>query len=328
MTVGRRIGLLIAAALGLTGCRAADTGPLSLRAPTLHRARKSFDVDAFVAAHNRNAEAIETLEARPSIGVAMERRRFAVDGKMALERPRNFDLELSSFGTKKGDIGSNADEFWYWIANREQPFIFWCRYDDLQSSALPVTYQPDWTTEALGLRSILPPDEAAMVQSRAGSEPGTTILSFPAVLDQGEPYTREMVISDSDRRIKKLLIYSDKPKVLIAEATPSNYQAYLTGEASGGKQETGYLPQKLKLDWKREQLVLDVSLKDVKLNQFDHAESATMFVEPVMPGYTRRNLADLSRGSRSERRVSTRDTIPRPGAPERHPRRKARTAGR
>jgi hypothetical protein len=52
----------------------------------------------------------------------------------------------------------------------------------------------------------------------------------------------------------------------------------------------------------------------VKLNQFDHARSAELFVEPEMPGYRRQNLADLSRGSRPERRPTTRETIPPPDA--------------
>jgi hypothetical protein len=313
MTVGRRIWLLMAVALGLTGCRAAGTGSLSLN-PRPGLAQKSFDVDEFVAEHNRNADAIESLEARPSIGVTMEKwRHFAVDGKLAIERPRNFDLELSSLAGKKGDIGSNAEEFWYWIANKEQPYVYWCRYDELGSSSLPVTYQPDWIIEALGMKPI-PPEEAAMIQVRNGVESGTTILTFPAVRDQGEAYTREMVVSTKDRRIKKLLIFSEKPRILIAEALPSNYQAYPDGTAGAASQGTCYLPQRLKLDWKREQFVLDVALQDVKLNQFDHANSAEMFVEPEMTGYTRRNLAEMSRGSRPERRTTTRETIPPPDA--------------
>ncbi len=60
--------------------------------------------------------------------------------------------------------------------------------------------------------------------------------------------------------------------------------------------------------------MLDVSLKDVRLNQFDHVRSAEMFVEPVMPGYSRRNLADLSQGSRPDRRTTTRETIPPPNS--------------
>src|SRR5262249_47255408 len=73
-----------------------------------------------------------------------------------------------------------------------------------------------------------------------------------------------------------------------------------------------FLPERIKLDWVREQLVLDVTMRDVAINQFDPSLSAGMFVEPEMPGYTRRNLAELSRGPHRERRTTVRQTFPPP----------------
>ena len=86
----------------------------------------------------------------------------------------------------------------------------------------------------------------------------------------------------------------------------------MRGDAAAPSRSTCYLPQRLKLDWKREQLVLDVTLKDVTVNQFDHAQSAALFTEPDRDGYTRKNLAELSRRSRPENRTRTRQTIPPP----------------
>jgi hypothetical protein len=303
MTIGRRVWLLMPVMLGLAGCRADGTGSLSLH-PRPALAPTSFDLDEFVADHNRNATRIKSLEARPSIGVAMEKRhQFHVDGRLALERPRNFKLELAHYGVTKADIGSNDDEFWYWVVNKQEPYVYWCRYAEVESSELAVTFQPDWIIEALGLKPITP-EEAATVQVRRGEEAGTSVLTFPTVRNQGEPYSREMIVSNKDRTIKKLRLFSEaqKPRVLIAEAMPGNYQAYSEGST---------LPQRLKLEWKREQLALDVSLKEVKLNQFDHARSAELFTEPDMEGYQRKNLADLSRGARQDRRT-TRQTMPPP----------------
>jgi hypothetical protein len=322
MTVGRRIWLLAALAAGLTGCRAASTGSLVPRQRPGLAAHKAFDLDGFVAEHNRNAEKVQTLEARRlSIGVAMGRH-YNVDGRMALERPRNFKLELSMFGNTKGDIGSNDEEFWYWVINKEQPYIYWCKYADVEASSLAVTYQPEWIIDALGLRTI-PPEEAAMIRVREGIEPGTSILTFPVVRDRGEPYSREMIVGNTDRRIKRLIIFGEKPRAPIAEATPGSYAAFASSaggattttsgpDGAASVASTAYLPQTLKLEWKREQLVLEVVVRDVRLNQFDHARSADLFVEPVMPGYSRRNLADVSHGSRPDRRTTTRETIPPP----------------
>ncbi len=175
-------------------------------------AHKAFDLDDFVAEHNRNAENVQTLEAqRLAIHAMIGRHPANVNGRMALERPRNFKLELSSFGTTKADIGSNDEEFWYWLSNKEQPYVYWCNYADVETSSLAVTYQPEWIVEALGLRPI-PPEEAAMIRVREGIEPGTSILTFPVVRDRGEPYSREMIVGNTDRRIKRLIIFSEKPR--------------------------------------------------------------------------------------------------------------------
>lgn len=310
MNFGRQRWLWMAMALGLAGCRAVGTGSLSLH-PRPGLSQASFDLEEFVAEHNRNADEIQSLRAEPSIVASMEKHRpVHVDGKMALVRPRNFDLELSYFGQKRGDIGSNEDEFWYWISSKDQPYIYWCRYNELERSDLPVTFQPDWIIEALGLKPISPEDAAA-IRERNGIKPGTTVLSFPPVRNQGEPYLREMVVSNNDRRIQTLRIFSEKPRVLIAEAIPASYEAYSTNAAAPERSKC-YLPQRLKLDWKREQLVLDVTLKDVRVNQLDPARSAALFTEPEIDGYTKKNLAELSRGSRTEPRTRTRQTLSPP----------------
>ena len=55
----------------------------------------------------------------------------------------------------------------------------------------------------------------------------------------------------------------------------------------------------MKLEWKKDQLTLDVVMRkeDVKVNQFDDSRSAAVFVEPVIPGYERVNLADMARAA-------------------------------
>ncbi len=320
MTVGRRTWLLTALAVGLTGCRAAGTGSLAPRSrPSL--AHKAFDLDAFVAEHNRNAESIQSFEARSSI-TANNRGHYGLDGKIAMERPRNFKLDLSFMGDTKGDIGSNDDEFWFWFTNKEDRSIYWCKYADVPSSTLPVTYQPDWIIEAMGLQPI-PPQEASQIRVHDGVEPGTSILTFPVVRDRGEPYSREMIVGNTDHRIRRLIIFSERPRrEPIAQATLGSYAAYgtsaavaassndLDAGAAGNRVAKSYLPQEIKLEWRRDQLALKVALKQVQINQFDHTRSADLFVEPTMPGYQRRNLADLSQGGRPSRRLSTRETLP------------------
>lgn len=315
MPVGRRIGLVMAMAVGLAGCRADGTGSLSML-PRRNPPASSFDLDGFVAEHNRNAEAIQSLKARPKINVAAGRTgvtKAKVEGHLAMERPRNFKLELEVQGLKKADIGSNAEKFWYWIpsTDKDQRWIYWCNYRDLESSDLPVTYQPDWIIEAMGLKTITARESAGIKVSR-GPDASTTRLVFPPVRDRGEPYVREMIVSNADRRIKRVLLFTETPRTPIAESTSEDYQTYPAEGSGASGRSTCYLPKKVRLDWKREHLALDVELSEVETNRLDHAMAADIFVEPEMPGYSRLNLAEATRNDRNPRRPRTRQTIPPP----------------
>ncbi|MFI5387430.1 MAG: hypothetical protein ACHQ50_15080 [Fimbriimonadales bacterium] len=307
MKVARRI-LLAMATLGLSSCVALNRGSLAPtpRAPAEH----TLDVAEFVAEHNRNAERIESLTAKPSIGVSGKMFKGRPDGRLDLVRPRKFKLVLKSMGTTKADIGSNDEEFWFWVQGDDKS-IYWCNYDELDSTPLAVTYQPDWIIEALGLKPISAL-EAAGIKVREGAEQGTTGLVFPPTRNGGETYTRMMIVSNQTRRIKEHRIYAGNLKTLLAQAEVKDFKDFDLGSSESGARGTCYLPESVKLDWKRDQLTLDVLLRDVTINQFEPAKAAAYFVEPVIPGYERVNLAEMSRGQPRESRTTVRRTLPPP----------------
>ena len=72
------------------------------------------------------------------------------------------------------------------------------------------------------------------------------------------------------------------------------------------------MPESFVLEWKREQLSLDVSLKDVKVNQFADSRRTALFVEPTPGGYARVNLAELARQKESEGTTAIRESLPAP----------------
>jgi hypothetical protein len=98
---------------------------------------------------------------RPSIGL---------DGTMACEKPRNFRLvaKLGLSGTQELDMGSNQEEFWYWIA-RGDPYQFHCPYRALEEGRvqrMPLPIQPDWIIEALGIAKCGPVESYSVVAKR------------------------------------------------------------------------------------------------------------------------------------------------------------------
>jgi hypothetical protein len=307
MKIAQRVVLALAT-LGLGGCVAPNRGSLT-RAPR-PRAERTLDLDAFVAEHNRNAELVQTLKAKPTIGVKGRTIAHA-DGRLALVRPRNFSLLLQRQGATLANIGSNEEEFWFWVQNENDKSIYWCDYTELDASALAMTYQPDWIIEALGLQPISR-EEAARIKVRDNKEPGTTALVFAPTRRGTESYTRMLIVSNYTLRVKELRIYAGNLQSLLAHAELSRYKDFDAGNSESGRRETCYLPESIKLEWKREQLALEVLLQDVAVNQLDPSRVAAIFVEPVIPGYERVNLAELSRAQQQDGRTTVRRTVPPP----------------
>ena len=227
MKVAPRLLLAMLALLGAAGCRTASTGSMASNRPPELRPRPTFDLDEFIAEHNENAERIRSLEARPSIGVKIgppgEVQGGGVDGRLALERPRNFKLELYHIRSTVADIGSNDDRFWFWFQNKKDKSVYVCDYADLSSTSLAVTYQPDWIAESLGLKTITP-DEAAQVKTRPGPQAGTTALIFPATRSGSQTYSRVMIVSDQTRKVNEFRVFAADGKTMIAQATIKKYR--------------------------------------------------------------------------------------------------------
>jgi len=314
MKVAWRFLLAMMATLGLGGCRALSNGSLAPKPPPL--AERTFDVDAFVAEHNRNVERIQSLEARPTI-ILGGKFHGGADGKLAMERPRNFKLELLSFGSPKADIGSNDEEFWFWMQDDPEKSVNWCRYEDLESSSVPISYQPDWIIAALGLKAISAEEAAGIKVRTKGTEAGTTALVFPSTRNGGETYTREIIVWNKTRLIKEHRLYAGKASNIIAQAEVSKYEEIEIGSQETGDRDSCHVPGNIKLEWKPQRLILDVTLaprgREILVNQFDRSRSASLFVEPRIPGYARVNLAELNRGhSRDSRSTTVRETLPQP----------------
>ena len=170
------------------GCRGMPDGEHANRSPATAppeaRPRPAFDLDEFVAEHNQNAERIRSLEAQPSITAPWVRQEIgqegSVDGRLALERPRNFKLELSHSQVNRRRHRFERRAVLVLGPEQEGQVGLCLRLCRAGSTALAATYQPDWIVEAMGLKPITP-DEATRIKVRPGPEPATTALIFPAI---------------------------------------------------------------------------------------------------------------------------------------------------
>ena len=326
MKIAPRLLLAMLAILALAGCRTVGTGSIAHSRPPDLRPRPTFDLDTFVAEHNENAGRIESLRAKPAITATMgppdRARSHRVDGRLALNRPRSFELQLYRLGTNYTDIGSNDEKFWFWVQNEKDRSVYYCNHDDLESTTLGVAYQPDWIVEAMGLKPITA-DEAAQIQIRPGPQPGTTALSFPPSRSGSQDFRRVMIVSDQTRKVREFRVVSDDGKTLLAQATikkHATFPAMNTDSAdrpkSDGAVVTCSLPENVVLEWKREQLSLDVVLENVEVNHpFKASDRRVIFVEPTPPGCARVNLAEVARQKDTQGTTAVRESIPVPESP-------------
>jgi hypothetical protein len=323
----RPANLLLLVLLAASGCRTAGVDNLARRDPM--PPSTTLDAREVIAAHNRNAEKIQSFETRGRLTVATGGRpNPPVDGRLAMERPRKFKLDIlhSQFG-QVADIGSNDEKFWFWVRSdpkdRER-VSYYCAYKDVDTTPLVATLQPDWIVEALGFR-VIPDEEVKDISITRGEAPDTLVLTHHPSKHGGETVVRKTIVRESTRQIQEHQLYSDK-MVLLASAKIESYQRLPVSNADG-IEEVVTVPQKMRLEWKRERLTMDVNFstspKTTKVNS-GFAGRDELFVEQPHKGYERVNLAKVApRVPRG--RTEIRETRPAPptgvqlGAPEPSP---------
>ena len=112
---------------------------------------------------NDNARRVQSLRfADVELTVTQGPKSFGLRGTMVSEKPRNFRLSTRTLGNPVVDLGSNDQEFWYWIHKAETPNLVYCSYKDLSDgrvSRMPWPFQPEWVMESLGLGTYGPPEK-------------------------------------------------------------------------------------------------------------------------------------------------------------------------
>ncbi len=295
--VRRHALLALSALLGCVGCHAGTSGNLARQDPPL--AKNTVTVTRFIAQHNRNAQAIRSLQASPRIEVTDERgRQGRVNGLMAMERPKNFELVLKATAAGKvADIGSNDQGFWFWVKDNPDKAIYVCDHEHVDASPLAITLQPDWIIEAMGLREISR-REAETINAKPGDKPGTILLTQFRKDAKGDTLTKETVVDETSGHIVEHRLWAGAKKQLLARATVSQYLAKeLTAAGDDGAVTRVELPEKFRLEWMVEKFTLDVAMGDPKtvtINpQFSRDRKLALFTEPTIAGTTRFDLAKV-----------------------------------
>jgi hypothetical protein len=240
---------------------------------------------------NQNSERLKTLRCVDVRVVASKGVtgifHIQLDGKLMAQQPRDFRLVVAEPGMKTGvDLGSNGQEFWYWIRDfgGGQSYQFFCSYDDLKAGNIKANmplppFQPDWIMETLGMSDYGPP----------------TRYQLNVLGDRIELI--EQAKSPRGQPVQKVIVFNRKP----ATGDTPQVVAFVLKDAKGkeicsaqvqsvqlASQNAAKLPRRMTLNWPEERISLSLTLNaaETKVDV-----PATAFVRQPMDGIPSVNLA-------------------------------------
>lgn len=249
-----------------------------------------------VAYVNANAVQIKSLRCSDvDLDCQQGYQQFHIRGKLACQKPRNFRMQAEALAKTEADIGSNDQEFWYWIAKGD-PYLIHCSYQDLANGVrIPFPFQPEWVMEALGMSEYDP------AQSYEVSDHGKTYWLVQNTKNaQGQRVRKVTVFEKQPSRVQV-------PEHILMDATGNQeickakiVEAETVARGAGG---TGIvLPRKIIFTYPAERLTLKMTLwhraDDLALNpSFDPAVAQKLFTRPALSGVANYDLAHGPEGT-------------------------------
>ncbi len=213
---------------------------------------------------------------------------------MAMDRPKDFRLEIKFHGRSQADIGSNDQGFWFWVNDKKEKAIYVCDYEHANANPLGVTMQPEWIMEAMGLREISE-REAATISATKGDKPGQLVLTQLRNDPKGGTLTKVTVVDESSGEILEHRLYSGAKEKLLARATISETK-HIQMESTEADPSGSVVnfPAKIKLEWVAEKFSLDITMDKPTINPvFPKNQQVALFTEPKIRGAVRTDLAKL-----------------------------------
>lgn len=204
-----------------------------------------------------------------------------VQAKVACQRGRRFRMVGDLLGKRQVDLGSNGQEFWYWLRASEEPKQFYCSYEALASGRLkylpPFPFQPDWVLETLGMGNYGPPenyqvvpegDKIKLVESARGPQgnPVKKVIVFQRRPARGAPVITDYLLLDAGGK----------------EICSAHIQEVQTDQGGGS------VPRRLELRWPDQKIRLTMRMTRQKINT---PLNEAIFARPRDPGITSVDLA-------------------------------------
>ncbi|QDT72476.1 hypothetical protein [Lacipirellula limnantheis] len=230
-------------------------------------------LDQVIAAVNANAARIQSIQTNnASITVPGMPGIPLLGGKIAAQRPGRFHLVAGTALTgDEVDMGSNDQQFWFWVKRNEPPALFYSRHDQFAGSAaqrmMPI--EPQWLLDAIGFAEFRPGD------AHTG----------PRALGSGRVEIQSMMQTRTGRLTKRTVV--DATRALVLEQHVYDQQGTLVASAVA-KTHKYYdklninLPDDVEIRIPASELSLSIAMGTVEINTL--GENPQLWTMPSKPG--------------------------------------------
>lgn len=230
-------------------------------------------LDQVIAAVNANAARIQSIQTNnASIAVPGMPGIPLLGGKIAAQRPGRFHLVAGTALTgDEVDMGSNDQQFWFWVKRNEPPALFYSRHDQFAGSAaqrmMPI--EPQWLLDAIGFAEFRPGD----------AHTGPTALGSGRVEIQSVMQTRtgrltKRTVVDATRALVLEQHVYDQQGTLVASAVAKTHKYYDKLNIN--------LPDDVEIRIPASELSLSISMGTVEINTL--GENPQLWAMPSKPG--------------------------------------------
>ena len=271
----RRYAILAATAFGVLtlvgGCRR-EIIPDSPAAVSKMPKPTAPDLVAYL---NENARRVQSIKStKLEIQAKQGNESIGLEGTLFCQKPRDFRLRGTVAGSPAVDIGSNSQEFWFWVSQGKDEDgvarVHYCSYADMAAgkARMPFPFQPDMITAALGMGDYDPQKEYTI---REDDKAQTVSLIERTVSAQGQPVQKvtqfhSRTVGPNKPQVIAYYLLDDKGNE-ICRATVLDVQTI------GG----AVVPKHMKLVWRPQQIELSMRLFDTEVNKIDAPQAAKLF---------------------------------------------------
>jgi hypothetical protein len=226
-----------------------------------------------VAYLNNNARQVQSIKAtRLEIQAKQGNESIGLDGSLFCQKPRDFRLRGTVAGSPAVDIGSNNEEFWFWISQGKDEDgvarVHYCSYADMAAgkARMPFPFQPDMIVAALGMGEYDPQKEYTIREDAK-----TYSLVEKAVSAQGQTVQKVT-------QFNKVTVGPNKPQVvayyLLDDKNNEICRASVLDVQTVG---AAVVPKHVKLVWRPQQIEMSMRLYDTEVNKIDAPAAAKLF---------------------------------------------------